>query len=207
MTCWLRSVFGKRYILWIAGGVIWLGASCGGLTLLTIYANSPGPTQQPLPRWPTDTSITLSKHGDTLLLFAHPRCPCTRATLGELEKFVARSPGSVTPWVVFFKPSGSNEAWDQTDLRTTAEAIPGVHVVSDVDGVEARRFNAKTSGQTVLYNQQGELLFNGGITSARGHAGDNTGQSAIESCLLGAVPTCRSTPVYGCPIAKSLEQK
>ena len=209
-TCWLRSVFGKRYFLWIAGGIIWLGASCGGVTLLTIHANSPGPTQRPFPRWPIDTSITLSKHGDTLLLFAHPRCPCTRATLGELEKIVARSPGSVTPWVVFFRPSGSDETWDQTDLRTTAEAIPGVHVVSDVDGVEAQRFNAKTSGETVLYNQKGELLFSGGITMARGHAGDNIGRSAIESYLVGVVPDCRHTPVFGCPIArsaKSLEQK
>jgi hypothetical protein len=175
--------------------------------MLATYANSPGPSQQAPPQWPIDTSIGLSERGCTLILFAHPRCPCTRASLGELEKIVARFQGSVTPWVLFFKPSGSDESWDQTDLRRTAAAIPGVHVVSDLDGVESRRFNAKTSGETILYNDRGELLFNGGITLARGHAGDNTGRSAIESYLAGAVPADHQTPVFGCSIATSLEQK
>ena len=207
MECWLISIFGKRYISWIVGIVVWIGASCGGLVMLAIYANSPGPSQQAVPRWPTDSRIVLNERGCTLILFAHPRCPCTRASLGELEKVVARFQGSVTPWVVFFKPSGSDETWDQTDLRKTAEAIPGVHVISDIDGVEARRFNAKTSGQTILYNDLGELLFNGGITLARGHAGDNTGRSAIESYLNGTVPDSCNTPVFGCPIVVSPEQK
>src|SRR5690606_15268575 len=111
--------------------------------------------------------------------------PCTRASLGELEKIVARFQGDVTPWVVFLKPAGSDGHWDQTDLWTTAAAIPGVHVVSDAGGVEARRFHARTSGETLLYSSQGQLLFNGGITLARGHAGGNPGRSAVESCLSG----------------------
>jgi hypothetical protein len=175
--------------------------------MLVMYANSAGPALQVPPQWPLDTKIRLSERGATLILFAHPRCPCTRASLGELEKIVARCQGSVTPWVVFFKPAGSDESWDQTDLRKTAAAIPGVHVVSDLDGVEARCFNAITSGQTLLYNDQGELLFTGGITSARGHAGDNAGASAIESHLTDTVPTLGQTPVFGCPIAVSPGQK
>ncbi len=120
---------------------------------------------------------------------------------------MARSKGSVTLWIVFFKPAGSDESWDQTDLRKTAAAIPDAHVVSDPDGVEARRFNATTSGQSFLYSDQGELLFQGGITLARGHAGDNSGRSAIESLLTDTVPACRQTPVFGCPIAVSRERK
>jgi hypothetical protein len=123
-----------------------------------------------------------------------------------LEKIVARFQGSVTPWVVFFKPTGSDDRWDQTDLRATAAAIPGTHVVSDLGGVEARRFNATTSGETLLYSDRGELLFNGGITLARGHAGDNAGRSAIESSLSGAAPACSQTPTFGCPIANSPQQ-
>ena len=175
--------------------------------MLAAYANSSAPAQHAPPEWPVGTSIGLSERGSTLIMFAHPRCPCTRASLGELEKIVARFQGSVTPWVVFFKPSGADESWDQTDLRESAAAMPGVHVVSDPDGVEARRFNATTSGQTVLYNDRGELLFSGGITLARGHAGDNTGRSAVESYLDDTAPVCRQTPVFGCPIAVSSEQK
>jgi hypothetical protein len=201
-----------RRIAWIAIGVLWIGASCGGLLALAAYANSSGPDQSAPAQWPTGTGIGLSERGSTLIMFAHPRCPCTRASLGELEKVVARFQGSVTPWVVFFKPAGAGENWDQTDLRESAAAMPGVHVVSDPDGVEARRFNAMTSGQTVLYNDRGELLFSGGITLARGHAGDNTGRSAVESCLGDTVlgdtaPVCRQSPVFGCPIAVSSEQK
>lgn len=204
---WLISMFCKRNISWITVGVLWIGASCGGLAMLAMYANSPGPSRQAPSQWPSDASIRLSDKGSTLILFAHPRCPCTRASLGELEKIVARFPRSVTPWVVFFKPSGSDDSWDQTDLQTTAAAIPGVHVVSDVDGVESRRFHATTSGQTMLFDNQGRLSFNGGITQARGHAGDNVGRFAIESNLADSASDCRGTSVFGCPIAGSLEQK
>jgi hypothetical protein len=192
-----------RNILWIFVGVLWIGVSCGGLAMLAEYANSPGPAPRAPQEWPIDAGIDLSKQGDTLILFAHPRCPCTRASIGELAKIVSRFQGIVTTWVVFFKPSESDESWDQTDLRSSAAAIPGVHVISDQGGVVARRFHATTSGETVLYNDRGELLFCGGITLARGHAGDNAGRSAIEACLRGNLPDVRQTPVFGCLIADS----
>jgi hypothetical protein len=44
------------------------------------------------------------------------------------------------------------------------------------------------------------LLFAGGITAARGHAGDNAGRSAIETLLAGGRPGYDRTPVFGCPI-------
>lgn len=202
----LRSTLGRRTILWTAFGVFWIAASGSGLVMLAMHANSPRPSQGAPPQWPSDARIELSERGATLLLFAHPRCPCTRASLGELEKIVARFQGAVTPRVVFFKPLGSQAGWDQTDLRKTAAAIPGVDIVSDPGGVEASRFNAETSGETFLYSDRGELLFQGGITAARGHAGDNDGRSAIESSLEDAAPACRQTPVFGCSIAASPDQ-
>ncbi len=87
-----------------------------------------------------------------------------------------------------------------------AAAIPGVHVISDLEGVEARGFRATTSGETLLYNDQGERLFHGGITLARGHAGDSPGRSAIEDSLRGIAPVCSRTPIFGCPIAVALDQ-
>jgi hypothetical protein len=44
-------------------------------------------------------------------------------------------------------------------------------------------------------------MFSGGITDARGHAGDNDGRDAVEAYLTGGVPGCTQTPVFGCPIA------
>jgi hypothetical protein len=190
----------------LALGALWLGLSCGGLAILAWYDRLPGTSQSDLLQWPADSKIHLSERGATLIVFAHPRCPCTRASLGELEKIVARSGSSVATWVVFLKPAGSDDAWDRTDLVNTAAAIPGVHILHDLDGVEARRFRATTSGQALLFSDRGELLFNGGITLARGHAGDNAGRSAIESYLANRTPACRQTPVFGCPIAVTPQQ-
>ena len=78
---------------------------------------------------------------------------------------VAQSGGTIHPHVVFFKPSGTAEDWEQTDLWKSAAAIPGVAVSIDVDGAEAQRFQATTSGHTLLYDAEGKLLFSGGITS------------------------------------------
>ena len=81
-----------------------------------------------------------------------------------------------------------------------AAAIPGAQVLRDAGGVEAARFQAATSGQTLLYSAEGDLLFNGGITSARGHAGDNFGKSAIISLVNGGRAEHAETPVFGCTL-------
>ena len=56
-------------------------------------------------------------------------------------------------------------------------------MLRDDDGAEARRFGAETSGQTLLYDEHGALLFSGGITGARGHAGDNAGRASLVALL------------------------
>jgi hypothetical protein len=203
----LESAFALHPLLCVATGLLWLGAIGAGFGALAWYDNSPAAPERFLAEWPSGSAIHCSEHGTTLVLFAHPRCPCTRASLGELEKIVAHCQPAVTPWVVFFKPEGAQGDWEQTDLWSTAGAIPGVHVMSDPGGEEARRFHVTTSGQTLLYNAQGELLFSGGITFARGHAGDNAGRNAIESYCMGNSPGYHQTPVFGCPIIATTEQK
>src|SRR5882724_1733252 len=117
-------------------------------------------------------------------MFAHPRCPCTRATLGELELVMARCEGLLNAHVVFIRPDSTTEDWPRTGLWRRAAAIRGVTVHSDDAGLEARRFGVETSGHTLLYDRRGHLLFQGGITAARGHSGDNPGRSALVALLL-----------------------
>jgi hypothetical protein len=102
--------------------------------------------------------------------------------------------------VLFVKPPGFADEWEKTDLWSSAAAIPGVEVVRDEGGFEALRFRAATSGQATLYDRGGRLLFSGGITGARGHAGDNAGRAAIVSLLAADGVGLRETPVYGCPL-------
>jgi len=114
---------------------------------------------------------------------------------------MAQAQGRVTAYVLFLKPAGFSDDWEKTDLWQSAASIPGVKVVVDQDGVEADRFQAVTSGQTVLYDTEGRLLFSGGITGSRGHSGDNAGRSAIVSLLNTGEATAAETFVFGCPLS------
>lgn len=113
---------------------------------------------------------------------------------------MAHSQGLVNANAVFVKPAGLAVAWAETDLWSSANNIPGVIVTVDENGVEAQRFESATSGQAALYSAEGQLLFSGGITGARGHAGDNDGRSAILSLLLTGKTAKTQTPVFGCPL-------
>ncbi|HLN04418.1 MAG TPA: hypothetical protein VK335_34335 [Bryobacteraceae bacterium] len=101
-------------------------------------------------------------------------------------------------YVLFYAPSSALKDWVRSDLWRAAESIPGAHAIEDRDGAWARRFGASTSGQTLLYNPRGHLVFNGGLTAARGHVGDNFGVDAVMALLRGDHPSHRSTPVFGC---------
>lgn len=194
-----RSPAASKLIL-IACGIIWL--LVGGTGMMTIwgYENAPGIAGTPPARWPADTQITRSPDRPTLVMLAHPHCPCTRASIGELAFVMARTQGRVKAYVLFLQPTDFPADWPKTDLWQSAAGIPGVTVVGDTDGIEARTFGALTSGQTVLYNAQGHLLFNGGITGARGHSGDNPGRRSIVSLLAKEEAAQKQTPVFGCPL-------
>ena len=102
--------------------------------------------------------------------------------------------------MLFLKPEGFSDEWAKSDLWRTAAALPDVTVVRDDDGIEARRFGASTSGQTLLYDDAGTLLFTGGITGARAHQGDNDGRRAIVALLNRKSPARTATKVFGCSL-------
>jgi hypothetical protein len=124
---------------------------------------------------------------------------------------MAQTQGRLTAYVLFLKPAGSPDDWEKSDLWQSAAGIPDVTVVLDDNGDEARRFHALTSGQTVVYDRAGRLLFSGGITRSRGHSGDNQGRSAIVSILNAEQVDQTETAVFGCPLnnpgSECLEEK
>lgn len=197
---------------------VWLLAVVSVMVRIIDYSNTPARAVAPPPQWPAHTQIPLDANGSTLVLFAHPRCPCTRATLGELERLLASCAGRLSAHVVFIRPVGTADDWAKTGLWREASALPGVSVHLDDAGAEARRFHCETSGQTVLYDRKGRLTFQGGITIARGHSGDNPGRSALlglleassevsgqtpeidsERATQSSLASCR-TPVFGCSL-------
>lgn len=181
-------------------GGLWLAAVLTGSILLWRYKSTPGPAGAAPPHWPAGSSIVRATDEPTLLMFAHPWCPCTRASIGELAVIVSKSNGHVKAHVLFDRPSSESDDWTSTDLWRSATAIPGVSAHVDVDGAEAHRFGAETSGHVVLYDASGVLQFAGGITNARGHAGDSEGRRAVLSLLASGKANRSAAPTFGCTI-------
>jgi hypothetical protein len=187
-------------------GVVWIAAVAFGLRVLLRYESTPGRIGVVGASWPATSSIQRSGPNSTLVMLAHPHCPCTRASIGELAQIMADTHGKLDAYVLFARPSGADTAWDDTDLRRSAAAIPGVTVLSDADGSEARRFGAETSGHTLIFDRSGALLFSGGITASRGHAGRNDGESAVIAAVNGKHNDRTRTPVFGCSLVMQATQ-
>ncbi|MBK7993174.1 MAG: hypothetical protein IPK14_07025 [Blastocatellia bacterium] len=164
------------------------------------HANKAALVTHPPVTWPGDNNVLLSKDKYTLILFSHPKCPCTRATLEELARLMTQCQSRLKAYALFSKPKNSSLDWEQTDIWETAKLIPDLEVKIDLEGQTAEKFNASTSGQVVVYDPQGKLLFSGGITSARGHAGDNIGRSSIVALVNTGVLPQIITPVFGCTL-------
>lgn len=180
--------------------VLWLPAVGTGLWIVWGYENTPGVSAKPPQLWPAESRIQRPQDRATLVVLVHPHCPCTRATVGELAGIMAHAQERLNAYVLFLKPAGFSEDWEKTDLWQTAAGIPGVSVMVDDGGAEARLFNSSTSGQTILYDAAGDLLFSGGITGSRGHSGDNAGRSAIVSLVNTRAAEQTETFVFGCPL-------
>ena len=187
----------------IVFGVFWLLAAGIGFVWILNYQSTSGAAGIAPEHWPTGTQITLDSQRDTLVMFAHPQCPCTRASMEELNRLLARTEGKVVVQVFFFKPDKFSGDWVHSDLWKSAAAIPGVVVREDPNGAQARLFGAETSGDVLLYDTHGRLLFNGGITGSRGHAGDNAGEDAVLAILAGRDTGVKQTQVFGCSLLGS----
>jgi hypothetical protein len=195
--------------VWVAAAAaVWLVGVGSGLWVLWAYDNRPGVSANSPGGWPAETALKRASDRPTLLFVAHPQCTCTRASLDELAEILARaSSHQPKTYVLFLKPSSVDPGWERTDLWTRATALPNVTVLRDDDGAEARRFGVETSGQTMLYDERGSLIYSGGITGARGHAGENAGELALIALLTRGQAERRSASVFGCSLFSRADQR
>src|SRR5947209_4253881 len=122
-----------RRLCWFMVILVWTGTVSVGWSFLRNYESTPGQESSSPPHWPVQSSLHRNEGQPTLIVFAHPRCPCSRATLSEFALIMARCQGKLQAEVVFYKPVGSSSTWEQTALRGSAERISGVHVTLDLD--------------------------------------------------------------------------
>ena len=178
--------------------VVWVSAIAAGMAWMVRFESSPGAPALAPASWPAQAGVTRG-NGYTLVMSAHPRCPCTRASLDELAIVMAASGNKMTARVLFFVPEDAPPEWWETDNWRTAAAIPAVTPVLDRGGTLQRVFGAETSGSVAVYDVAGRLQFNGGLTAARGQRGENPGRLSLIS-LIETGEAARMTPVFGCPL-------
>ena len=187
--------------LYIGLTLVWLGVVGFGLWRMMVYSFTASPPTPAAEHWPSFTRLEHSRTLPTLVLALHPHCSCSRATIEELAIVAAHCKENFSAQVLFYRPIKSMPSWSDTDLKSSALRIPGVHVIDDPGGAEAATFQAATSGELFLYDTLGHLLFHGGITASRGHAGDNYARHTVISLLNhDTTAQLRSTPIFGCSL-------
>jgi hypothetical protein len=196
-----RGLGGRRWLVW--GAVLWASLLVAGIACIARY-NGAAEAQGAAPdQWPGESRLARVTGKSTLVMFVHPKCSCSRASLSELDAIMTLERDPVSAVVVFLQPAGVPDDWSLTDTWDTAGRIPNTVRLLDRSGDEATRFGARTSGQVVLYGPDGHLRFAGGITASRGHAGDNVGRQTVLEVLGTAPDSPRARAVFGCALSDS----
>jgi hypothetical protein len=177
----------------------WVAGLLAGFAALERYQALPGAVGATPPTFSQAAPTGRSR----LWMFVHPHCPCTRTSLSELARVSTNIPSKTDVEVVLVKPEGVAPHWEQSSLARVAATLPGVTVTVDADGQRARKLGARTSGHVVVYDGDNRLVFSGGITRGRGHAGDNVGSRSIAEFLGGRPVSTSVCAVYGCPLFAS----
>ncbi len=178
---------------------VWIGLVVVAQYLLASYQQAEGSVASPPPAIKADLSVSAERY--TLVMVVHPKCPCTMASVYELERLIARNRDQIH-CVVLVYSSDRAEIADRLDeyMEGLRVRLPGAEVVADPEGVRAARLGCYTSGSVVLYDSEGEARLWGGITSGRGHAGDNLGSVAVTEVISGLAAAKQPTSVYGCSL-------
>lgn len=182
-------------LVWLIG-LFWLAGVAAGFLAWDRYGDVPGAIGA------EKASLPASNRWQ-LLVFLHPRCPCSRTAIDELAEAVSRTP-ELAVRVLFVRPDGVGDGWEKGANWDAAATVPGVEIVCDSDGAEARRVGAETSGHAVLFNPAGQVVFRGGLTRGRGQGGESRGRRAILDWVqLGQ--GAASAPVFGCALRNTVE--
>lgn len=186
-------------IVWIAIAVAgWYGISAYG------FQGDPQATTGIVSQWPVDSTIVCLTDRPTLALFLHPKCPCSRATVGELERLPVLVPSDALPdiCVVAAAPRSTGDQWRESPFLDRVARLPNARIVRDPGGVETALFGVRVSGTVLLFDPAGNRLYAGGVTMARGHAGDNVGLQAVTDLLIDSDADVSSIPPLGCVMVR-----
>ena len=198
------------WISWLICGV-WIAMCLLSAVVAMRYEFVPGRLGPRRIMWPSDTALPRNAGMPTIVAFLHPRCVCSRATVTHVLQAIKMAPGADVIVSVFVPLVTTDpQAWERGEyVKTIRAAAPRVHIFTDRGGIEAQRFGALTSGTMLVYDGFGRETFRGGITDRRGGEQANPGLQRFVQTLKGEAPnlTESPTPVFGCPLVVTSEQK
>ena len=196
----MSGLANSRYARMGPAVIVWAAVTGGGLAAMNSRAARPGGSGVQPGEWPSSSELEFHPDQSNLVMFLHPMCPCSRASIDSIQRLLARCGDRVNATVMFVQPAGAKFTVTDSPLIGLLSSLPGVSIRVDTLARQAEIFDAQTSGHVVLYDSRGRLLFSGGITIARGHNGDNDGLAAVESWILTGSAPLKTAPVYGCPL-------
>ncbi len=179
---------------------IWIGLLFVGHLVLFEYELTAGPLSDTTRIFPNHSAIPLTHGRQNIILFLHPACPCSEATVDEFHKLMREGEKVSVGKVVFFMPLEKESDWSFLPLVLSAKRIRNVSTYYDTDGSQASLFGATTSGHILIYDGRGVLQFSGGITGSRGHTGDNRNFDVAKNTIIAKNPKFAKTPVFGCSL-------
>src|SRR5688572_20864684 len=87
MRCSQDVVAKPIRILLVSAWLICLGV---GVVILARYERTSGRVGGTPEQWPGHAAFSLHPWRSTLVMFAHPHCPCTRASIDELNRLLVK---------------------------------------------------------------------------------------------------------------------
>ncbi|QDS86054.1 hypothetical protein EC9_02120 [Rosistilla ulvae] len=200
---------------WFLVTIGWLVAVAGCFAWITDYGlrTNPSNLSQDVANWPSQSSLPLADQSPTLVLFLHPKCSCSEATVGELQKILSAVATQSSPLpntlIVASMPTNEPSDWRDSRLNQRAQTLPNSTLVPDHQGIECARFGVNTSGTVMLFDPAGKQLFSGGVTTARGQAGESRAGGWLRTLLTQHDAThhphpdrdmCVVQPAFGCKL-------
>src|SRR6266852_2319151 len=91
----------KKQAVIVVAVALWVPAVAFGINALWTYATTPGRAAETTRDWPGGAPIKRAEGQATLVMFVHPQCPCTAASLGELAIIMAHAQGQLEANVFF----------------------------------------------------------------------------------------------------------
>jgi hypothetical protein len=182
-----------------AAFAFWVVTVAAAVRSIRAFEATPGHAADGPAQWPPSSTIARQPETWTLVMLIHPHCSCSRASISELSAIMEKAPRNMRTYVLVYQPHEFAPEWSHTDVWTAVQRLARVRVVVDLDGKEARWFGGYTSGQTFLFDAEGQRRFSGGITLLRGHAGLNSGREDVIRAVNGG-RGAGTHPVFGCAI-------